>query len=54
MLGLLLLDEFKVVDYVVVDYVDAETIMLDVARHLAYANVVLPLLRLLVVMLVML
>jgi hypothetical protein len=51
---LLLPDAFKSVAYVVVDDVDAETKMLNVARHLANANVVMRLLLLLVVMLMML
>ena len=50
---LLLFDASKVAAYVGVDDVDAETKMLNVSCHLAGANVVLLLLRI-VVMLVML
>jgi len=50
---LLLPGAFKAVVYVVVDNVDADTKMMNVARHLVDANVVMVLLLLLVVMIMM-
>ncbi len=50
---LLLLDAFKVVAYVADDDVDAKHKMLNAARHLANANVVMLLLLLLLVVLLM-